>query len=478
MPVQQAPASPEEARFNPEVRETLYTVIVSKTPHISDPAMKNLFQNKNARLILFSKYPVSGKAKTRLIPALGPAGAAELQKQMAEKIVRTSTQFIDSRDIDMEICFEGGTKKKMKAWLGAVPRYSHQIPGDIGIRMHRAMANAFLSGCSRVVLIGTDIPDISETVLEQAFFNLTNNDLVLGPSTDGGYWLIGLNRPCADLFQGITWGTSSVFEQTLHIARKHHLKYQLLDPLTDIDTVNNLKKIYLKKALAKPYISVIIPTLNEADHIAAAIENATHPDSEIIVVDGGSTDDTIETAKKNGAQVITGPKGRARQQNIGAKRALGRVLLFLHSDTLLPLNYISYVFDTLMDRRVAMGAFQFKTDFSHPFMKLVELGANIRSQYFGLPYGDQALFLYKSLFDSMNGFPEVAIAEDFFFVQKLSTLGKIHIVPVPIITSGRRWKIRGPIRTWLINTIILGGCKIGISPEKLKSLYRLPKPKA
>jgi len=200
-----------------------------------------------------------------------------------------------------------------------------------------------------------------------------------------------------------------------------------------------------------------------------------HPDSEIIIVDGGSTDDTVEKAKKSKAHVITCPRGRAKQQNYGAKRALGRVLLFLHADTILPENYISYVFDTLMDNRVVVGAFKFKTDFSHPFMTLVELGANIRSRYFGLPYGDQALFLRKTRFESVGGFPDVAIAEDLFLVQKLSAVGQIHIVPVPITTSGRRWKGRGPIRTWLINVIILVGCKMGVSPEKLKSLYGKPK---
>jgi hypothetical protein len=156
---------------------------------------------------------------------------------------------------------------------------------------------------------------------------------------------------------------------------------------------------------------------------------------------------------------------------------LGKVLLFLHADTILPENYTSYIFDALMDKNVAAGAFKFKTDFSHPFMPLVETGANIRSRYFRLPYGDQALFLRKTVFETTGGFPEVAIAEDLFFVRSLSAYGKIQIVPAHIITSGRRWRARGPIRTWLINTLILTGCKMGISPEKLKPLYKIPNKK-
>ncbi len=432
--------------------------------------MKKPFCTPKSRLIIFTKYPVPGKTKTRLISLLGPTGAADLQKRLAEKTYQTAQRFAQFRNIDVEICFENSSEKKMKAWLGPGHSYSHQVPGDIGIRMDHAISNAFVSGHRSVVLIGTDIPDITETILERAFSSLDKNNLVLGPSTDGGYWLIGLSKP-ADLFQGIEWSTRHVLRQTLKRAKEQHLKYQLLDKLTDIDTEQSLIKWNSEEAKGNPYISVIIPALNESETIITAIQSAICRDSEVIMVDGGSTDDTVEKARKNGAQVITGPRGRARQQNVGAKRALGQVLLFLHADTTLPENYSSHVFDTLMDRRTAAGAFKFKTNFSHPFMTLVEMGANIRSRYFSLPYGDQAIFLRKTLFESSGGFPEVAIAEDLFFVQKLSAIGRIGIVPAHIITSGRRWKARGPIRTWLINAIILAGCKMGISPKKLVSLY-------
>lgn len=437
---------------------------------------KSPSNNTNGHLIIFTKYPVPGETKTRLIPLLGPTGAADLQKRMAEKTFLTTERFAKSHDVTLEVCFENGTEKKMKAWLGRNPTFSPQPLGDIGLRMHHSILNAFQSGHSPVVLIGTDIPDITGTILNQAFSLLKKNDLVLGPSTDGGYWLIGLAKP-ADVFNDIQWSTRSVLQQTVNIAKKLYLKYHLLNKLTDIDTEKSLKKVLPEEANRKPYISVIIPTFNESGNIKTAIDSAKYIDTEIIVVDGGSIDDTVEKARESGAHVITGPKGRARQQNFGAKRALGKVLLFLHADTLLPEDYTSYVFDALMDKRVAAGAFKFKTDYSHPFMTLVELGANIRSKFFNLPYGDQALFLYKTTFNLMDGFPDVAIAEDLYITKKLSSAGKIVIVPIPIVTSGRRWKKRGPIRTWLINTIILAGCKLGISPKKLKSLYKIPNKK-
>jgi rSAM/selenodomain-associated transferase 2/rSAM/selenodomain-associated transferase 1 len=407
---------------------------------------------------------------------LGPIRAADLQKRLAEKTFSTAKCFALSNRIDLEVCFEGSNEKKMKKWLGSFPAYSRQIPGDIGIRMHHTILNAFRSGSRPVVLIGTDIPHITEMILKRTYENLTQKDLVLGPSTDGGYWLIGMNEP-TNLFKDIEWSTDRVLKQTLQLAKKQNLTYRLLDTLTDIDTEKSLMKIMPEEANRKPYVSVIIPTLNESENINTAVHSARHPDSEIIMVDGGSMDDTVKKAKAAGIKVITGPRGRSRQQNVGAKRALGNVILFLHADTILPENYISHVFNTFMDNHVVAGAFKFKTDYSQFFMTLVELGAHIRSKHFQLPYGDQALFLRKRLFDLLGGFPEVAIAEDLFFAQKLSITGKIHIVPEPAITSCRRWKMRGPVRTWLINTMILAGCKLGISPRTLASLYKMPKSK-
>lgn len=429
--------------------------------------------SKPLRLIIFNRYPLPGQTKTRLIPLLGSAGAADLQKRLTEKTCETARRFSLSRPIAIEICYANGNEKKMKSWLGAGPIYSRQAAGDIGRRMHQAFITAFRSGCESAVLIGTDIPGITEDLLDRAFSLLEENDVVVGPSMDGGYWLIGLSKPL-DLFQNIQWSTGSVLKQTLNLIRKNRLTYECLEKLSDIDTERDLKQWSAREGERKPFISVIIPAFNESENISAAIQSAAHPDAEIIVVDGGSTDDTVKKAKNCGAQVITGPRGRARQQNVGAKRARGKVLLFLHADTLLPENYPLYVFDILMNSRVSAGAFTFKTDFHHPLMKLIELGANIRSGIFHLPYGDQGIFLRKSLFESLGGFPETAIAEDYFWVRKLSAHGKIGIVPVPAVTSGRRWKTKGPVHTWLINVVILMGCKMGISPRKLASLYRKP----
>jgi rSAM/selenodomain-associated transferase 2 len=306
--------------------------------------------------------------------------------------------------------------------------------------------------------------------IDEAFDALKSHDLVLGPSTDGGYWLIGLKKP-ADLFDRMEWGTSSVFEKTLAAAIAEGLSAHVLSPLTDMDTGGALQHRMPDWAIAQPYLSVIIPALNEEAHIQKTILSSRSPDAEIIVVDGGSRDRTIEKAEQAGAAVLKGPRGRSLQQNLGAAAAKGGVLLFLHADTLLPKDYVAHVFETLMDRRVVLGAFRFKTDLDGPFLRGIEWTTYFRSRYLRLPYGDQALFVRKLHFHAAAGFPELPVAEDLFFVRLVSKLGRVAIAPAHAVTSGRRWKERGALRTTLINQLILAGFALGVSPKTLAGLY-------
>ena len=424
------------------------------------------------RLIIFGRYPVPGRTKTRLIPVLGPAGAADLQRKLTEKTLNTVKSFSSGRGIEVEIRYEGGSDRKIRQWLGSGIIFFRQSSGDLGERMQAAFLEAFHGGCRRVVLLGTDIPELRTDHLEQAFEALTGHDLVLGTSTDGGYWLIGLNHS-VDLFQGIKWGTEKALDQTVALAKGQGLKIHMLDPLTDIDTVENLKQLPPELASKGPYMSVIIPTMNEAANVEKTITIARDDDAEIIVVDGGSIDDTVAHAKRAGVRVEMSPRGRAEQQNHGALVARGSVLLFLHADTTLPCGYVAHVFETLMDPETVLGAFRFKTNLNRPLMKVIEFVTNIRSQYLKLPYGDQGLFIRKSVFDSVGGFPEVPIAEDLFFVRRLAKHGRIGIMQADAITSARRWEKLGLLRTTLINQVILTGFCLGIPPLMLASLYRI-----
>lgn len=422
------------------------------------------------RLIVFCRYPEPGRVKTRLIPVLGRVGAAGLHRMMVERTLSTASSFAHRWGITVEVSFEGGDGPRFRRWLGSGVRFSAQSAGNLGEKMSNAFYELFARGTRKAILIGTDIPRLEISHLKSAFQALESSDLVLGPSKDGGYYLMGLKAP-ADLFQGISWGSKNVLEKTVSLAEKSGMKIHKLEPLVDIDTIDDLRGWMPGLNNRRTYISVIIPALNEDLNIASAIESALDDESEVIVVDGGSRDQTVETALRAGVRTVVSAPGRALQQNTGAGLARGDVLLFLHADTKLPERYIDYVFDFLMDQTLAAGAFMFKTDISRPGMKIVETIANMRARYLDLPYGDQGLFMKKSVFTSVGGFSDVPIAEDLMLIRKLSKLGSVRILPVPIITSGRRWKNRGVIVTTLINQLVLAGMYLGISPTVLRLLY-------
>ncbi|MBW2093758.1 MAG: TIGR04283 family arsenosugar biosynthesis glycosyltransferase [Deltaproteobacteria bacterium] len=426
------------------------------------------------RIIIFGRYPFPGKVKTRLVPLLGPAGAADLQRELTEATLRIVTRFVASSERESAFCFEGGNKDKVLNWLGRGILLSEQEKGDLGRRMRDAFQKAFQDGCRRVVLLGTDIPGLTQGRLQEAFRMLREKDVVLGPSTDGGYWLVGMNRPL-DIFEGMTWGDDTVLDQTLKVVRGKSLRYHLLKPLMDVDTIEDLQEWNPRLVQMRPYLSVIIPALNEENNIRETIAGARDQDAEIIVVDGGSRDRTRAVAEEAGAKVVATMKGRALQQNAGAASAKGKVLLFLHADTLLPARYVDHVFETLLPRRTAAGAFRFKTDCRVPLIRAVEWMTNVRSRVFQLPYGDQALFMKKALFNSVGGFPHVSLAEDFLLVRLLRAYGRIRIAEAEVLTSGRRWQRLGVVRTTLINWVIMAGCHLGVSPDTLAPLYLVPK---
>ena len=219
-------------------------------------------------------------------------------------------------------------------------------------------------------------------------------------------------------------------------------------------------------------ISIIIPVLNEAKIIQSILnELQHHAHVEIIVVDGGSQDNTVAVAIQTGVKVISVPhKGRAVQMNVGANIAGGDILLFLHADTKLPSNFVELVIKTLEPDNVVAGAFELAIDGSAKSLRWIEFLVKVRSRLFSLPYGDQAIFISKRDFINSGGFANLPIMEDFEFIKRI---GKgIAIAPATVTTSGRRWQKLGVWKTTLINQAIIAGYYLGISPTKLNNFYR------
>jgi rSAM/selenodomain-associated transferase 2 len=244
-------------------------------------------------------------------------------------------------------------------------------------------------------------------------------------------------------------------------------------------------------------ISVIIPALNEEGHIGACIESAKKLNPvEIIVADGGSSDRTREVAEDAGALVIQSPKGRGIQMNRGASVAKGEVLLFLHADTIISNKVSSLCHPELdagseeilkrppeadqhdetkiLDQYIG-GFFKLKFDDDSLSTKLVEMFANVRARLLSLPYGDQAIFIKRGVFEKMGGFREYPFLEDIDMAMRVRKFGKLKYLPFHVIASSRRIKRGYPFSPILVsfrNVLIALLFLLGLSPFSLIKLYK------
>ena len=222
------------------------------------------------------------------------------------------------------------------------------------------------------------------------------------------------------------------------------------------------------------FMSVIIPVLHEANinhFLSDLLEKKGKENLEIIVVDGDPMGSTLNLISDKKVKKITSAKGRAIQQNKGAKKASGDILIFLHADTLLPHDFIQLIRQVIYSGNSG-GAFDLCIDSSHPFLKLVSRVASIRSRMTRIPYGDQAIFITRDLFLQINGFPEIPLMEDIALMQKIKkTRAGFKILPRKVLTSARKWMKDGIIYTSLRNPLLAILYYMGVPPRVLVKFY-------
>ncbi len=186
------------------------------------------------QLIIFTRLPHPGRNKTRLIPALGAEGAARFHERLARHTVTRALEFCNGAHVRLVILLDGGSADDGIAWLGN-HHFKEQGEGLLGERLDRAAQTAFAEGARRVVIIGTDCPELNRDILTDSFRLLYDFPIVLGPAHDGGYYLIGLSEPNSQVFEGIDWGTSQVFAQSIAVAERQGLAVAVLPALADVD---------------------------------------------------------------------------------------------------------------------------------------------------------------------------------------------------------------------------------------------------
>ena len=221
-------------------------------------------------------------------------------------------------------------------------------------------------------------------------------------------------------------------------------------------------------------ISIIIPTLNEEQTLPITLQllqPLKEEGVEIIVVDGGSVDETLTVAEQYGTQTVQSKAGRARQMNAGAACAKGELLLFLHADTQLSSNAFTLL-NKLTDKQLCWGRFNVNLDGSQFVYRIIENMMNWRSCLTGIVTGDQAMFVSKSLFEQVGGYPNIDLMEDIAMSKKLKKLAAPICIRRAVLTSSRRWEENGILKTVLFMWALRSAFFFKVDSAKLAKKYR------
>lgn len=226
----------------------------------------------------------------------------------------------------------------------------------------------------------------------------------------------------------------------------------------------------------QPALSIILPALNEEQQLGRALQalTALSGAAEIIVVDGGSRDRTVELARAfSGVQVIEfGQANRAQQMNAAARLARGEALLFLHADVCLPPAALTAIELALSDAAVIGGCFEFSFPAASPAaFRLYAWGVNLRTRLFRTATGDQAIFVRRQVFVELGGYRDLPLIEDVELFKSLKRCGQVALLPQRVSVSPRRWQRHGLLRTGLLMYALRAGYWLGISPARLKSFF-------
>lgn len=469
-------------------------------------------------VLLFTRIPLPGRTKTRMMPSLTPKQCARLHAELIRDAARAAADcgpdtdlfvFYDGPDtelwrlaalIDPIVCAQkkGSSCAQSRQVLRRsdflkkekTAVYLPQRGDGLGARMYAAMQTVLGADWSydAAVLAGTDIPALCGKQLRQAFRLLQSRDVVLGGTEDGGYYLVGMKRAEPAVFALDTYGTGSVLSQTAEQAWRAGCSLGFTERLMDLDTPEDLsifqKMLRKDRRLQKTYtgryltrtrkISIIVPLYNEAKTIEKlqAQLRPLRKDCEILLVDGGSTDGTCEKIDP-AFHLIHTEKGRARQMNAGAKRSTGEILFFLHADSELPPHPLAWI-RRVMETHEA-GCFGIAFHSRNFFMWTCRVISNHRVKDRKVMFGDQGIFIDRNLFFAAGMFPELPLMEDYQLSLKLKKMGiKLGMAGRRIYTSDRRFP-KGTIPKlrlmWKMNRL-RKKYRDGVPAEELAAEYR------
>jgi uncharacterized protein len=451
-------------------------------------------------ICILAKSPEAGSVKTRLVPVLGEDGAAALA------IAFLQDTWASVSTLDWANAVVASTSALNSASLSGAAEIWPQGEGDLGARLERILQRA-LESAPLAIAVGADSPGLPIQFLERARDALKEVDAVIGPCSDGGFYLLGLRRCSPGLLSGIPWSDRQTYERTVAKLRAAGLTVRFLEPWFDVDRPEDLARLetlitegkvhaprtgeflwrFSEQGIRGPRITVIIPVLNEFECLPATLAHLRqqHWVHEVIVVDGGSTDGTREWLEKQSfARVVDALGGRGPQLNAGASAARGDILLFLHAECLLPSDAGERIQSALKIGRVVGGCFRVRFGENRRSLRLVAAGINFRVRMTRTGTGDQAIFVRKCAFDEAGGCPDWPLFEDVELVRRVKKLGRFQVSNSAVSVSPRRHIARGVFRTVFLIYVLRLAFWAGVSPFTLKKWFddvrphlKDPKPK-
>ncbi|MHC1742248.1 MAG: TIGR04283 family arsenosugar biosynthesis glycosyltransferase [Syntrophobacteraceae bacterium] len=431
--------------------------------------------SQERQLLIFMRYPEHGKVKTRLAGGVGDREALRLHTLLVRRTLGIACDFKRLHpDVSIFLVVEppGCVNDLARSFPG--PWLTDGQAGEhLGERMAHAIRRAFDRGGREVVLIGTDIGDLQPEDLEAAFERMRDETAVLGPAKDGGFYLIGLRRYTAEVFQPVDWGTGTVFDRTADLLRRSGLRVARLVVRRDVDRPADVEWM-LRDALFRETVSVVMPTLKDPAVLRPrlqALKDRMWPDDELIVVRGIDEGRLAVHELEARIRVVTAPRGRGIQLNHGARHAGGSVLLFLHDDTDPPDQFPYLIRRAVQMAGVALGCFRLSFTDGTRTLDLIARWANVRSRLFRLPYGDQGLFCRREVFERVGGFRRRYLMEDVDFVRACRAEGDLAMVEDPVLTSPDRYLTRGVLRNSIQNHATMALYRAGMDEERLYRWY-------
>lgn len=426
-------------------------------------------------LIVFMRYPERGKVKSRLAQDVGFEEAYRVYRMLCRRTLGIAADF-SHRNPNVRVFVHFTPRGRQSQLEREYPGPWTFVPQEgthLGDRMARAFDSVFSAGFRHAVLIGTDLADLRTTDIEQAFRVLEGRPAVLGPARDGGFYLVGLGRPCPFAFRFREWSTDRIHDRTRRALLDAGFAVGRTAVRQDIDRAEDLAFLRQDPSF-RGRLSVIIPTLGSPALLKTSLDRLLcllWPDDEIIVVEGreGCRPQVVESSPQL-THLITA-RGRGLQMDCAAKRAAGDVLLFLHDDSLAPDHFAYAVRKILHAPENSLGCFRLRFAPQNKSLELVAKWANLRTRLFNLPYGDQGLFCRSETFHAVGGFRRPYLMEDIDFVKHCLKLGRLLILPDEMVTSSQRYLSKGILRASLRNHCTMLLYRLGVPDHKLYSFY-------